>query len=69
MRSSHVGTTTYYAYDRTGILQPVSTRAYNVKELIQDLLAGRGLTNADDQVILYKHDSLQGYIQSATVTM
>jgi hypothetical protein len=31
-----------------------------VKELNQDLLAGRGLTNADDQVVLDKHDSIAG---------
>ena len=31
-----------------------------VKELNQDLLAGRGLTNADYRVILDKHDSIAG---------
>ena len=60
MRSSHVGTKTYYAYDRTGTLRPVTTQAYYVKELNQDLLAGRGLTNADYRVILDKHDSIAG---------
>ena len=60
MRSSHVGTKTYYAYDRTGTLRPVTTQAYYVKERKQDLLAGRGLTNADYRVILDKHDSISG---------
>jgi hypothetical protein len=60
MKSSHVGTKTYYVYDRTGTVRPISTQAYYVKELNQDLLAGRGLTNADYQVILDKHDSIAG---------
>jgi hypothetical protein len=60
MRLSHVGTKTYYVYDRTGTLRPVSTRAYCVKELNPDLLAGRGLTNADYQVILDKHEFIAG---------
>ena len=60
MKSSHVGTKTYYVYDRTGTLRPISTQAYYVKELNQDLLAGRGLTNADYRVVLDKHDSIAG---------
>jgi len=60
MKSSHVGTKTYYVYDRTGSLRTVSTKAYYVKELNQDLLAGRGLTSADYRVILDKHDSIAG---------
>ena len=60
MCSSHVGTKTYYAYDRTGILRPLTTQAYYVKnlKLNQDLLAGRGLTHADYQVILDKHNAI-----------
>jgi hypothetical protein len=57
---SHVGKKTHYVYDRTGTLRPVSTRAYYVKELNQDLLAGRGLTYADYRVILDKHESIAG---------
>ena len=60
MKSSHVGTKTYYVYDRTGTLRPVHTKAYYVKELNQDLLAGRGLTNSDYRVILDKHESIAG---------
>jgi hypothetical protein len=67
MKSSHVGTKTYYVYDRTGTFRPISTQAYYVKELNQDLLTGRYLTsilcilhNADDRVVLDKHDSIAG---------
>jgi hypothetical protein len=60
MKSSHVGTKTYYVYDRTGTVRPISTQAFSVKELNQDLLAGTGLTNADFRVILDKHDSIAG---------
>jgi hypothetical protein len=60
MKSLHVGTKTYYVYDRTGTLRPVHTKAYYVKELNQDLLAGRGLTNSDYRVILDKHESIAG---------
>jgi hypothetical protein len=60
MKSSHVGTKTYYVYDRTGTFRPISTQAYYVKELNQDLLAGRGLTNADYRVVLNKHNSIAG---------
>jgi hypothetical protein len=58
--TSNVGTKTYYVYDRTGTLRPVSTRAYYVKELNQDLLADRGLTMVDYRVILDKYDSIAG---------
>ncbi len=40
MKSTHVGIKTYYVYDRTGTLRPISTKAYYVKELNQDLLGG-----------------------------
>ena len=60
MKSSHVGTKTYYVYDRTGTVRPISTQSYYVKELNPDLLAGRGLTNADYRVVLDKHDSIAG---------
>ena len=60
MKSSHAGTKTYYFYDRTGACRPISTQAYYVKELNQDLLVGRGLTIADYQVVLNKRDSIAG---------
>ncbi len=60
MKSTHVGTKTYYVYDRTGTFRPISTQAYYVKELNQDLLAGRSLTNTDCRVVLDKHDSITG---------
>ena len=51
-------------HDKTGTLRPISTQAYYVKgyvkELDQDLLAGRGLTNADYRVVLDEHDSIAG---------
>ena len=70
IKSSHVGTKTYDVHDRTGTSRPISTQAYNVKELNQELLAGRGLTDADYRVVLDKHDlQSQGYFQSATMEL
>ncbi len=51
---------TYYVYDRTGTLRPITTRAYYVKELNQDLLGGSALTAADYSVILDKNDDIAG---------
>ena len=37
MQSTHVGNKTYYAYDRTGTIRPIMTRALYVRELKQDV--------------------------------
>jgi hypothetical protein len=58
MKSTHVGMKTYYVYDRTGTLLQITTRAYYVKELNQDLLGGSAQTAADYRVILDKNDDI-----------
>jgi hypothetical protein len=60
MQATHVGTKTYYVYDRTGTLRPVSTRAFYVKELKQDLLGGRALVKSNYRVILDKDPNISG---------
>ncbi len=60
MKSTHVCIKTYYVYERTSTLRPITTRAYNVKELNQDLLWGSALSAADYRVILDKHDDIAG---------
>jgi hypothetical protein len=60
MKSTLVTMKTYFIYDRTGTLRPITMRAYHVKELNQDLLGGSALTAADYQVILDKSDDIAG---------
>jgi len=36
MKSTHIGIKTYYAYDRTGTIRPIKTKALYVKELQQN---------------------------------
>jgi hypothetical protein len=60
MQSTYIGFKTYYVYDRTGSIRPITTRALYVKELKQDLLAGRSLTKASYRVILDKDDDVAG---------
>ena len=60
MKSTHVGIKTYYVYDRTGTLRPISTKAYYVKGLNQDLSGGSALINADYRVVLDKRDDIAG---------
>jgi hypothetical protein len=58
---SHVGPKTYYVYNRTGSIRPISTRAfYYVKELKQDLLGGRALVKLKYRVILDKDPDISG---------
>ena len=60
MQSTHVGNKTYYAYDRTGTIRPITTRALYVKELKQDLLGGTSLTKANYRVVLDSDDEVAG---------
>ena len=60
MKTSHMGYKTYYVYDRTGTIRPISTKAYYVKELKQDLLGGSALTSERYRVILDKDDDIAG---------
>jgi hypothetical protein len=60
MKSSHVGIKTYYAYDRTGTIRPIKTRALYVKECQQDLLGGTSLTNSNYRVVLDSDNDVAG---------
>ena len=60
MKTSHMGYKTYYVYDRTGTIRPITTKAYVVKELKQDLLGGRALTSERYRVILDNDDAIAG---------
>jgi hypothetical protein len=60
MKSTHVGMKSHYVYDRTGTLLPITTRAYYVRQLNQDLLGRSAVTAADYCVILDKHDDIAG---------
>jgi hypothetical protein len=60
MKTSHMGYKTYYVFDRTGTIRPISTKAYFVKELKQDLLGGSALTSERYRVILDKDDDIAG---------
>ena len=58
MKSSHIGIKTYYVYDRTGSIQPVKTKALYVRELKQDLLGGKALTNTNYRIVLDSDDEI-----------
>ena len=60
MKTSSMGYKTYYVFDRTGTIRPISTKAYYVKELKQDLLGGSALTSERYRVILDKDDNITG---------
>ena len=60
MKSSHVGIKTYYAYDRTGTIRPIKTKALYVKECQQDLLGGTSLTNSNYRVVLDSDNDVAG---------
>ena len=59
-KSSHIGIKTYYVYDRTGAIQSVKTKALNVRELKQDLLGGKAMTNTSYRVILDSDEDITG---------
>jgi hypothetical protein len=52
MKSTHIGLKTYCAFDRTGTIRPIKTRALYVKECQQDLFGGTLLTNSNYRVVL-----------------
>ena len=62
MKSSHIGIKTYYAYDRTGSIRPIKTKALYVRELKQDLLGGKALTtgNTNYRIALDSDDEIAG---------
>ncbi len=60
MKSTHIGLKTYYAYDRTGTIRPIKTRALYVKECQQDLLGGTSQTNSNYRVVLDSDNDVAG---------
>ena len=70
MKSSHIGIKTYYVYDRTGSIRPVKTKALYVRELKQDLLGGKALTNTNHRIVLDSDDEIAGvYPKAMTVQL
>ena len=62
MKSSYVGNKTYHVLDVTGSVpsRSITTKAYYVKDLKQDLLGGRALIDSDFRVILDKNPEICG---------
>ncbi len=60
MKTSHMGYKTYYVYNWTGTIRPITTKAYFDKELTQDLLGGRALTSERYRVILDNDNAIAG---------
>ena len=60
MKSSHVCMKTYFTRSRAGEIVAISTRAYYVKSLQCDLLAGRALTRAGYRVVLDEDTDISG---------
>ena len=60
LQSSYIGKKTYYIPDVTGSIQPVTTRAFYVKDLKHDLLGGRAVGDASNRVILDKDPKVAG---------
>ena len=58
--SSHRSYKTYYILDSTATPRAVTTKAFYVKDLKQDLLGGRALVNTGHRVILDQDDSISG---------
>ena len=67
MKSSHIGIKTYYIYDRTGTIRPVRTKALFVRELKQDLLGGKAMTETNYRVILDSDEGIAGVHPKADV--
>ena len=65
MKSSHIGIKTYYVYDRTGSIRPVKTKALYVRELKQDLLGGKALTNTNYRIVLDSDEEIAGVYPKA----
>ncbi len=65
MKSTHVGPKTYYAYDRTGTIRSIKTRALHVKELQQELLGGTSPTNSNYRVVLDSDNDVAGVYPKA----
>ena len=60
INSSHVGYETYYVRVATGSIQPVTTKAFYVPGLEQDLLGGRALIRAKFLIILDNDPRISG---------
>ena len=62
LKSTHSGHKTYYAVDATGTIRPVTTRAFYVPDLEQDLLGGRALIKSKFRIIMDADESISGNI-------
>ena len=60
IKASHVGRKTYYAVDVTGSIRPITTKAYYVPDLEQDLLSGRSLIKAKFRITMDADESISG---------
>ena len=60
IKASHVGRKTYYAVDATGTIRPITTKAYYVPDLEQDLLGGRALIKAKFRITMDADESISG---------
>ena len=52
MKATHTGSKTYYAVDSTGTIRPITTKAFYVPDLEQDLLGGRALIKAKFRITM-----------------
>jgi len=60
MKATHSGRKTYYAVDATGTIRPITTKAFYVPELEQDLLGGRALIKSKIRIIMDEDESISG---------
>lgn len=52
MKATHTGRKTYYAVDVTGTIRPITTKAFYVPDLEQDLLGGRALIKSKFRITM-----------------
>jgi hypothetical protein len=60
MKATHTGRKTYYAVDATGTIRPITTKAFYVPDLEQDLLAGRALIKSKFRITMDEDESISG---------
>ena len=60
IKSTHSGRKTHYALDATGTIRPITTEAFYVPDLDQDLLAGRALVQSKFRIVMDEDQSISG---------
>ena len=60
IKATHSGHKTYYGLDATGAIRPITTEAFYVPDLDQDLLSGRALVNAKYRIIMDGDPDISG---------